>query len=43
MIVGGGPFSASAQQAYNELDEGIAEWEILSRIDSELLESTSAP
>lgn len=37
MNTGGGPVSAAAKQAYDELDEGIAEREILPRIDDELI------
>jgi branched-chain amino acid transport system permease protein len=38
MTTGGGPAAAPAQQAFEELDEGIVTREILPRIDSELIQ-----
>ncbi|WP_238532928.1 inner-membrane translocator [Halalkalicoccus jeotgali] len=37
MTMSGGPLSAPAEQAYSELDEGIAKREILPRINTELI------
>jgi len=38
LMVGGGPISAPDQQAYDEIDESIAEREILPRINDDLIQ-----